>query len=312
MWGSRLELYPDARVRVNLRGQWLPASIATVNADATYDILYDDGPAESGVPVARLRPEPVFAVQDDALGGTMQEPWGGEPSDPDPYGGELAKARQAMREREAYQQYHSGHDANRLMPNSRVTADYCGLGYYHEATVVSANVDGTYTLLYDDGIREERVPAQRIAQAGAAQHEPPAGRERIPRRRERTPPAQQAPAYAPFGAQPSEFSRPASRPTSSSSANEVQPVAGRPRDHFRPSSNGGASDNIQIGSRVQGNWNQLGYWHPAVAVARLPGGGYMLQYGNKARPCLLGCIRSVAYMGWTCCFALNALGWTLL
>ena len=44
----------------------------------------------------------------------------------------------------------------------RVSADYGGLGYYHDATVTAVNSNGTLDLLYDDGLREEGGRSVRV------------------------------------------------------------------------------------------------------------------------------------------------------
>eukprot|EP00966_Prymnesium_polylepis_P127136 2940177-Prymnesium_polylepis.1 len=57
----------------------------------------------------------------------------------------------------------------------RVDADYSGIGYFHSATVNCVYPDGTYELVYDDGLMEDHVPLERIRTP--EQRTPPQARE---------------------------------------------------------------------------------------------------------------------------------------
>ena len=133
--------------------------------------------------------------------------------------------------------------AHRHACGERVSADYGALGYFHEAVVTATNADGSYAVLYDDGLREDGVPPNRIA--------PPGG-----------------PAPEPRGGAPRQGRRAAS------------PPRGRPPSRQLPPAPAAASGYLGVGSRVSANWQMLGYWHPATVLALLDGGAYQLQCGR--------------------------------
>ena len=150
------------------RGAWHGAEVMRVNGDGTVDLRYDQGMNEAGVHSSQLRMEPVYPAFDEPADGGQEH----MPSD-------LARERQALRQCEAEQQQHAQAQVREparggwISVGAHVDADYSGIGYFHPATVSCVHPDGTYELLYDDGLKEDRVPLQRIRWHGAPQQTPP-------------------------------------------------------------------------------------------------------------------------------------------
>ena len=165
----------------------------------------------------------------------LQLDFGGTPRGP-------SRERSILREREGNAGSYARNlaKAHRHACGERVSADYGALGYFHEAVVTATNADGSYAVLYDDGLREDGVPPNRIA--------PPGG-----------------PAPEPRGGAPRQGRRAAS------------PPRGRPPSRQLPPAPAAASGYLGVGSRVSANWQMLGYWHPATVLALLDGGAYQLQ-----------------------------------
>lgn len=255
MWFDRAdrEFCVGDRVHAHECGRWHPA-VLTRAGDGVYDAVGEDGSVFCGLGSKELRAEVTYPPVE--LGATLN-PWdaaddvvvagrgsrrqtGGEDSPPQP---------EAPAPRVAAAPPRRG--ANRWSEGARVSADYCGLGYYHDATVSGSHADGTYSLRYDDGLTEDRVPPSRVAPPGGggdASWDPP--------------PPRAAPA------------KPAERRRSRASA--ATPPLRAVRDVAPPA----RRDGLREGSRASGNWNGLGYWHPCTVVAVLPGGTLRLQYDD--------------------------------
>lgn len=277
---------PDLSLGDNVRAQdsqgaWRSGRLVSRRSDGSFDVRCGDGETLMAVPVQSIRVEPVYPVFDGNA--TQPDMWAGgsaagapPPPPPPPdddenrsvqyefapagceQGGggggrddgggssELARERQAVRDREAKAPLVARPGGFR--DGARVSADYAGLGYWHPATVSSINVDGTYTLTYDDGLVEERVPSSRMGgQNARAEAAPSADWGDAPRRA------------------PSKPAAPRRR---------ASPPPSRSREPAATESGGGA---LRVGSRAQGNWNGMGYWHPCTVVSLLPGGAFRLE-----------------------------------
>ncbi|KAL1511097.1 hypothetical protein AB1Y20_005919 [Prymnesium parvum] len=196
------------------RGVWRGAEVFRANPDGTYDLLYDEGMSETSVPAMHVRMEPAYPALDETIvptNSTFREPW--DAAD-------------------------EGRAGAGVTVGTRVEADYSGIGYFHPATVNLVYPDGTFELVYDDGLREDRVPLVRIRtqEARVAEERAAPPPRAMGRMRARTPPGR---------------------------AREPRPAA---------------AEVLRVGSLAQGNWGGLGYWHPATVMALLPGGAFLLRY----------------------------------
>ena len=138
--------------------------------------------------------------------------------------------------------------------NARVSADYCSLGYYHDATITALNPDGSYSVVYDDGLVEDRVPQNRIAPPGGPRGENAGGNA------------------------DGRWDPPPPKPVENRRRRAASPAARRPVDPPGPGLR--RPDGLGEGSQAQGNWQNLGYWHPCTVLAVLPNGGCKLQYDD--------------------------------
>ena len=175
----------------------------------------------------------------------LQLDFGGTPRGP-------SRERSILREREGNAgSYARGlAKAHRHACGERVSADYGALGYFHEAVVTATNADGSYAVLYDDGLREDGVPPNRSRR--------PAGRRRAARRR------------------------------AAAGRRAASPPRGRPPSRQLPPAPPAAAGYLGVGARVSANWQMLGYWHPATVLALLDGGAYQLQCGRAILAQFLG------------------------
>ena len=246
MWfGVNEDLLVGDRVRAqDRRGAWRAGVLSRAHRDGSFDVECEDGTSLGSVPAQQLRMEPNYP-NFEAHATLQQQPWD------DNGAAENLNVQYSAREDQALparpHQAEAPPQPPQLPPRgeggwsdgARVSADYCGLGYYHEATVSGINQNGTYTLRYDDGLIEEHVPAARMTYPGgppAAKPAAPSKPVEPPRRRAATPPQrsrQPAPA---------------------------------------------AAEALGPGSKAQGNWRALGYWHPCTVVALLAGGAFRLLY----------------------------------
>ena len=138
--GDMLEVGTAVEADYAGKGNYYPGKINRVNEDddpskVTYDVLYDDGDRERGVPRSRLR------VAGSGGGGS-----GGGGS--------------------------SGAGGDMLEVGAAVEADYAGKGNYYPGKINRVNEDDdpskvTYDVLYDDGDRERGVPRSRLRVAGS-------------------------------------------------------------------------------------------------------------------------------------------------
>lgn len=316
MWGRKAGYSEGDECRAQLGGVWRTARVATCHADGSFDLVCDDGSTQRRVSPAVMQPHYPQVGGAAELGGTMSDLWGaapvvgaGAPADPT----DLGRERQAFRAREARP---APAEAVRLIIGGQVSADYCGRGHFHAATVMAANGDGSYALLYEDGLREERVPPHRIF-TPYSQPASGAGSRRRDRRTLALPPAPGEGEVRHGGAAPGEGearhgvaggralprvarSLPASPPRERTTVEERRRGGGVGERGGGIGSVGGGlscgeggggggrgelggggvgSRGFFIGERVQGNWSNLGYWHPAT-ISAVTSGGYILHYDD--------------------------------
>ena len=112
------------------QGSWFPGKISFANGDGTYDIVYDDGDAEKGVPASLIRNPEEF--DGDSQSTNSQ-----------------AKPQQQP-----------------LKPGDAIEANYGGGGSWFPGRVGSVNADGTFDIRYDDGDAEQGVSAELVRRVG--------------------------------------------------------------------------------------------------------------------------------------------------
>jgi hypothetical protein len=119
------------RIRGNFKGWgWpgFPGRVARVNADGTFDLAYDDGDTEAGVPLARLRT---------------------------PEGVDFTAAPAAVAPRAT--------TAHAPAAGDHIRGNFKGWGWPgFPGRVARVNADGTFDLAYDDGDTEAGVPLARL------------------------------------------------------------------------------------------------------------------------------------------------------
>mmetsp|Transcript_87495 Transcript_87495/g.255835 ORF Transcript_87495/g.255835 Transcript_87495/m.255835 type:complete len:889 (+) Transcript_87495:11-2677(+) len=245
---------PHAGERVDVddgHGNWVGAVVTSSNPDGSVNVRYDDGTAENRVPAQYIRVKPIHEHE---AGGSHS----GFSSAFEPASQERDQAGEELLDQTYLPEHHQNLPPRRPLSReqvveggvrwgagSRVTADYAGLGYYHPATVTAVHANGTYDLLYDDDLTEQHVPSTRIARPGDSRPGSGSGRRASPAAREK-------------GVQP--------RPTART---PPPPSATPPPTRL---------EDVRVGSAVQGNWKGLGYWHPCVVMALLPGQAFLLRY----------------------------------
>jgi Ca2+-binding EF-hand superfamily protein len=114
--------------------KWFKARVVEVNRDGSYSLRYDDGDEDAKVP-----PENVRSV--DGSGGETKT---NEPSS------SAAAASETLR------------------MGDKVEAKFKGGAKWFGARVLSVNRDGTYSLRYDDGDEDSRVPASDVRSVGGS------------------------------------------------------------------------------------------------------------------------------------------------
>jgi hypothetical protein len=131
------------RIRGNFKGWgWpgYPGRVARVNADGTFDLAYDDGDTEAGVPLARLRT---------------------------PEGVDFTAAPAAAAPRAT--------TAHAPAAGDRIRGNFKGWGWPgYPGRVARVNADGTFDLAYDDGDTEAGVPLARLRTTEGADFTAPA------------------------------------------------------------------------------------------------------------------------------------------
>jgi hypothetical protein len=274
MWSMRHDFRLGDHVRAQDElGSWRSGRLVARRADGSFDVRCQDGSNIVAVPIQQIRPQQSDYSAFDG-NATLPDAWKGAPAAPPPLppdenrsaqyvadalscepgggsshhgaddgdeNGEPAREREVVRPR-APPKPLVARPPGAFRDGARVHADYAGLGYYHPATVSGINVDGTYTLTYDDGLVEERVPPSRMGGPG-----------------------QGVGAAVPAASDDSDRPPPPKKP--------LPPPARRP-----PSREPTAAEGLRVGSRAQGNWNRLGYWHPCTVIALLPDGAFRIEY----------------------------------
>jgi len=130
--GSRYR--PGQRVHAKFRGgsKYFAGAIAKVNRDNSYDIEYDDGDYEKGVPEGSIRTDNTSAVVSSMAGATSEE--------------------DTLR----------SEDEGALERGTKVQARFRGGSKWYNGTILKENRDGTYHIKYEDGDQEPRVERRLI------------------------------------------------------------------------------------------------------------------------------------------------------
>ena len=238
MWNSSNDRFAVGdRVHAKDHMGWVSAVLVRQYADGRWDAMTDDRINLCGLTPQQLRLEPSYPSVSDDLSSTLVDPW----DDGAARGAALQPSQPAQSQAPP-----PAAPKHKFIEGARVQSDYCGLGYYHDATIKGLNPDGTYAVLYDDGLTEERVPPNRINYGGAG---------------------------GGSGRDDGKWSAPPPRDSSSSSGASGQ-HAQKGREQRRRRISAPPSDGVlREGSKAQGNWGGLGYWHPCTIQAVLPGGG---------------------------------------
>lgn len=130
------------------KGKWYPGRIAKINKDnGTYDILYDDGDRERGVPGNRIR--------------SRNDGGGGGDSDT------TADAPASLSRGGRSQSNNSDSDTDmppmsRFSKGDHIEGNFNGAGKWYGGTISNVRSNGTYDIRYDDGDSEVAVPQDRI------------------------------------------------------------------------------------------------------------------------------------------------------
>eukprot|EP01041_Mallomonas_annulata_P000208 gene208-376_t len=150
-------------VRYQGRAQYYPATITRKRLNGTYDIDYDDGEKEIGVPreLIKVRVGVNNRVSPSRINGNgngnnpNQTMGGGSPNTARPTTAFGSPKRGA------------GAVTKAFLEGDLVEAKFEGKGRYLPARITRDHVDGTYDLSYEDGGREMRVPRNMIRPMGS-------------------------------------------------------------------------------------------------------------------------------------------------
>jgi len=179
--GARFQVGEAVEADYGGEGTHYPGTVERVNEDGTYSIKYSDGDAEDNVPENRIRVATAVAQPNDseskdqfAVGDNVEADFGGEgtlfPGTIDKVVGDGT-----------YDIKYSDGDHERNVPSARirrldvdtnpdedahakfkvgdaVEADYGGEGTFFPGKIDKINADGTYSIVYEDGDEEARVP----------------------------------------------------------------------------------------------------------------------------------------------------------
>ena len=139
----------EEKVEANFggHGKFYPAVVAAVNADGTFDVVYDDGDAEDRVPVDRIR-----ALVEGAGAGNDDHD---DDDNNTPPGASTANSRSRVEEEATA-------NASRFVVGEAVEANFNGAGRFYRGAVDGVNGDGTFNIVYADGDHEDHVPEGRI------------------------------------------------------------------------------------------------------------------------------------------------------
>ena len=120
----------NIEARYKGKSKWYKGSISRVNANGTYDILYDDGDTERGVRESLIRRR-------------------GRSSSP---------RRENAARRNKYSDDDNDNDASDGFRRSdKIEARYKGKSKWYKGSISRVNANGTYDILYDDGDTERGV-----------------------------------------------------------------------------------------------------------------------------------------------------------
>ena len=132
-------------------GKFYSATIKSINANATYNLNYDDGGIEDGVKEKMLKslkkpesPEQINPIEEMPVGGKKKMPSPKEKNTK----GEAKNEKKLLDAVMASLKFKVG---------ERVSANWGGSGKFYSATVKSINANATYNLNYDDGGIEDGV-----------------------------------------------------------------------------------------------------------------------------------------------------------
>ena len=121
------------------KSKWYPGSISRVNANGTFDILYDDGDTESGVRESLIR--------------------------------RRERSASPRRANAARPSKHSDDDndndaSDGFRRSDNIEARYKGKSKWYKGSISRVNANGTYDILYDDGDTERGVRESLIRRRG--------------------------------------------------------------------------------------------------------------------------------------------------
>ena len=134
--GDSSSLKRGSKVEANYggRGKWYAGKIERTNSNGTYDVTYDDGDKERGVPKDRIR--------------------------------EVSKRTGSGKHSRNNSDFGNSDAEKELERGSAVEANYNGRGKWYKGKIARVNSDGTYDVEYDDGDMEKRVKKSFIKLVG--------------------------------------------------------------------------------------------------------------------------------------------------
>ena len=139
----RFSIFERVECRYGARHRFYPGSIAAVNADGTYEIVYDDEDSESNVAEALIRILPTNVAnaqpQRDSPVAIDDE---GETKEPD----------------------------REFALHDRVECRFSGGLLFYAGAITAVNQDGTYDIGYDDGDAESNVDASLIRRVAGSDY----------------------------------------------------------------------------------------------------------------------------------------------
>ena len=129
----------NIEARYKGKSKWYKGSISRVNANGTYDILYDDGDTERGVRQSLIRRR-------------------GRSSSP--------RRENATRRSKHSDDDNDDDDFDGYRRGDNIEARYKGKSKWYKGSISRVNANGTYDILYDDGDTERGVRESLIRRRG--------------------------------------------------------------------------------------------------------------------------------------------------